>query len=181
TTMIGYFFIVSKVASYMTDRYISLIYPLLILTVCIGILFFVQYLAKERKQILSLFCILLLFAESLTYRDYTWKYSGIYYQNTITEKIKNAVQYDCICILNGDAEKWPHYLELIQYPSLTITNMEEINKLDMSQYQNKKIVVYVSSSLEFDSKKLLTIFDQYTAAEKLYEGYAYLDCYCLYY
>ncbi|MBD5492937.1 MAG: hypothetical protein HDR12_00765 [Lachnospiraceae bacterium] len=181
TTMIGYFFIVSKVASYITDRYISLLYPLLILTFCIGILFFVKYLAKESKLIISLFCIILLFAESLVYRDYTWKYSGIYYQNTITEKIKNAVQYDCICILNSGWEMWPHYLEFIQYPSLTITNMEEINKLDMSQYPNKKIVVYVSSSLEFDNKKLLTIFDQYTAAEKLYEGYAYFDCYCLYY
>lgn len=65
--------------------------------------------------------------------------------------------------------------------SLTVTNTEEVNKLDLSQYQDQKIVVYVSSSLGFDAEKLLAIFDQYTTAEKLFEGYAYYDCYCLYF
>ena len=59
--------------------------------------------------------------------------------------------------------------------------MEEIDNLDMSQYQNQKIIVYVSSSLEFDNEKLLTIFDTYKISEELYKGYAYYDCYCLYY
>lgn len=181
TTIIGYFIIVSKVSSYITDRYISLIYPLLIITACIGVFQLVQYLAKEKKLILYLFSLILLLAEVSTYRDYEWKYSGTYYQNTIMPKVKDLAQYDCICILNSGWEIWPHYREFIQYPSLTVTNMEEVNKLDLSQYQDQKIVVYVSSSLEFDAEKLLAIFDQYTTAEKLFEGYAYYDCYCLYF
>lgn len=180
TTILGYFVIVSKVSSYITDRYISLIYPLFIITFCIGIFQLVQYLTKRKKLILYPICFILLFAEISTYRNYVWKYSGTYYQNTIMPKIKKHAQYDCICILNNGWEIWPHYQEFIQYPSLTVTNIGEINKLDLSQYQTARTIVYVPSSLELDGEELLAIFHHYTTAEKLYVKYAYYDCYCLY-
>lgn len=180
STIIGYFITVSKVATFITDRYISLIYPLLIIAVLIGVFYLVSYLAKEQKIFTYLLGAMLLFAEIAFYQDYTWKYSGIFYRNEIEPKIYNVSQYDCICILNEGWNMWPHYQEFIQYPSLTMTNMEEIDKMDMSQFQNEKVVVYVPSSLYFDNEKMLEIFNQYTISEEIYKGYGYYDCYCLY-
>lgn len=178
----GYFFIVSKVASYITDRYMTPIYPLILIMTQIGIWLLLNYFLKSKKQVAPYaFSILFLALEVWGYKDYTWDYSGTYYRTEIKPVVEQISSYDCICMSTNKWRIWPSYPELIQYKTMTFTDFDHEFEVDTTQYTGEKLVIYVTGDDEEEEiQEIFKKFEQYKNYDVVHEDYSYCNAYILY-
>lgn len=179
--VLGYFFIISKVASYITDRYISLIYPHILIGISIGIWLLLNCLLKNQKKIVPyVFSALLLSIEIWGYKDYVWDYSGGYYKAEIKPVVEQISSYDCICMSSSDWRIWAFYPEFIQYKTVTFTDFDQEFDLDITKYEGEKLVIYIPNNVEVSIQDILKKFNQYQQYDVVHEDYSYCDAYILY-
>lgn len=178
---VGYFFIVAKVASYITDRYMTLIYSIILIWVHTGVWLLVNRILKNAKRkVLIIFSVVFLSVTLWGYSDYIWDYNGGYYKAEIKPAVEQLSAYDCICIGTDKWRIWPSYPEFIQYKTITFTNIESAFELNVTDYNGEKLVVYITIDRKGEAEKILKQFNQYKNCDVIHEDYSYCDAYLLY-
>ena len=175
-----YFGIVSKVASYLDKRYMSLIYPEVFLCVWLGCVSLAIYGIRKRQRIAVLIagCIFLA-AEFWGTSRYDWLYSAEIYAD-IEPGVKQASDNECICYFNDSWEIWPSYQELIQYATVTFVQAGQEAEINAEDYNGEQLVIYMSTSISREQRQeIMQEFGQYEDFSVIHEGYSYCDAYLL--
>ena len=169
---IGYFFLVSKTAAYLTDRYMYPIYGLLVVLGISGI-------CQETRFLLhspwyggaAAICLLLLLLRGYQYAD--WPY--LYRNDVSRSALENADEYkECSCIYVFE-EKWKctqSFLEIVKYKDSTFVKPEQLENfrsLDSAVVvyfpRNDKTEIYLRKWMEcnpqFTVHKVISEFSSY--------------------
>ncbi len=133
-----YILLISKTAPYNTDRYVSPIYPILIIGI-MGVLYkcIICYVHKL-KSALALFSVLIAVITAIGISNCKWEY--LY--TSRKEQLENAEIYgkdaSAICIYNAVWQMYPYCLEISKCKTVTFYDTgdydEFINKFDIDNY-----------------------------------------------
>lgn len=169
----GYFFLVSKTAAYLTDRYMYPIYGLIIVLGISGICQSIRLLLKRQIWYggVAAICLLLLLLRGYQYAD--WPYL---YQNDVSgTALENAENYkECSCIYVFE-EKWKctqSFLEIVTYKDSTFVRPEQLENI---RNLDSAVVVYFprNDKTETYLRKWLEFNPQFTTHEVISEFSAY--------
>lgn len=185
-SVLCYFIVVSKVASYLEQRYISLIYPESFLFVWLGCAWLIKYgmiqCGMKRGQKMAVLLVgggIFLIAETVGSKYYDWSYSAEVYAD-IEPKVEKVSANECICYFNNLWEIWTSYQELIKYPSVTLIHDGREKDIDTKAYGGDELVIYMAISIEKERREdILRKYDCYSKRSAIHEGYSYCDAYVL--
>lgn len=166
-----YFFLVSKMAAFQSDRYIYPIYAIAFAAVLCLLSDVVKYVFGKKILIIMIPVVI-----SMTiigsWQNITW--SNLYQDSSkFLEKVSNYSDYDCLCIHGNDSNDFMlpvMYNEVINYNSITFIENDSLEFLKNFEIaNNKKLIVTVIglSDPEHYVKEVLLHYPQYT-------GYQYL-------
>ena len=153
-----FFMIVSKIAAYQTERYMSPIFA--VTFVWIFCLIF-NYLNKIRLKITLLkkyffliACLLLLITVIGSWQKRGWSYL---YRNSIQllETSKEYTDLDCICIYNQPFETQASFLELTNYNSITFISEDNLDLLYTIANNSSKLILIIINDKEQDTEAFL--------------------------
>lgn len=157
----GAYLLISKMAVYHYDRYISPIYPVLILLI-IGMIDCITKSLLRKKHLrlsasimLTLACIL----PSYVSCDWTYLQEGT---GAAVKAAKTLSDMDCV-IVNHEVNFWNQtlYFEAQNYQSVTFLSDTQLNEYSASQvYQTKPIVVYIMDILDNQDEILRKMMQQ---------------------
>lgn len=167
----GFYFLISKIAVYRYDRYISPVYPVLILLIAGIIDYSMQSLFKTRKLRLAAACLLTLTCLLPSYFQCDW----IYLQRPTGNAVSAAKEhYNLNCIvINSGINFWNHtlYFEAKNYQSVTfLSDVENLKYTDTQVFYAKPVVVYIMNVIENQDAILQEMIQQNPS----YSQYIYL-------
>ena len=165
-----FFFIVAKVAPYIQDRYICLIYPEVIAGVFTGIWQLIRTFAKNKTVSFStLLCGSIFFImEASAYPKYEWDYTLKAFITDIQPQIDEVKSYDCIVDVDAGWKIWVYYQQLAQYSTITYMKTNQEIEIDSRNYTGDAIVLYLASDDDTAVlNKFLECFEQYDSYEKI--------------
>lgn len=146
---VGYYLLVSKIGVYHYDRYISPIYPALVLLISGMIHFIANNVFKNKKTRLCMTAFVCIACISLSYFGCDW----VYLQEQTGKAIEATKIYsgsDCIVINNG-VNFWNHtlYYEVQDYNSLTFLSSDNLGIYKNSEaFHQNPVVVYIMNIVE---------------------------------
>lgn len=177
-TGIGYFIVVSIIASYIADRYMSLAYPVLVLSLLYGNYFVIAWIREKfgTMRIQYLFFVSLFIVTVVAYIKYDWnEYGNLRYKESIKPKVMEVAENDCIFLSDGNV--WgivPSYLELTEYNSLTFVDFRDETKwdIDINSYSSEKLVVYLQDNAPKELlNEVLEKFERFEGYEAIHTDY----------
>lgn len=142
-----FFLIVSKIAAYQIERYMSPIYAITFSCVFCFIFNFSNQLFSNQiiksKQFYIIMCIILAFTTLNSWRHHGWTYWA---RDSISliEKAADYKDVSCICIYNAAFETQTSFMEISQYNDVTFVsknNMQILSTLDNSSCQELVVIV----------------------------------------
>ena len=167
-TLVGYFFVITKISAMSISRYLSPLFPLIYLSLLGGI--YLIFNQKINKKIG--FLVLTIVALALL----NWKNTGTWI-STQTKIARKYAGYDCLVMVNG--EDWlrryhviNNYCQLIEYDELYFVSMPyEDDFKDEQLFGEEKMIVYIDNQddIENDQELLLSALPQMTGFEHLYD------------
>lgn len=175
---IMYFFIVSKMAAYITDRYMFPIYAGAMGVVFCLVATCLQKLFKDKVLLISLALFMAVIIAN-EWENMDWPYLGKESANLI-EMSKKRKKVDCLYIYD---EKWktqPSFLEVRNYNSVTFvnsSNLEILSSLDI--INNKELMVLVTFDSDEIMAKIEEVCPQFNGCSEIGE-YFYTTTYYLY-
>jgi len=173
-----YFLLVSKIAVYKAERYIQLIYPIIILIFVSLIFFIIKRYLSDKKSIFIICAILIV----MTVSGYARTCSFEYLISDSKKAIELSKQYhdkDVIYIYNASWKIQTNFLELEQYKSVTFILFNNLEMLYKNSNNYDDFVLYIDPSIENEEEILNSIVDKYPKIKKytkLY-NYAYSNVY----
>ena len=166
-----YFLLVSKIAVYHYDRYISPAYPVLILLISGTIDFTARAFFTSRNLRLTVVLLLTSGCILLSY----WGCDWIYLEKQTELAVETAQKYaglDCI-VINDGVNFWNHtlYYEVINYETLTFLSSADLKVYaDTDAYHKRPVIVYIMNILEDQDALLRDLLAQNPS----YSGFTHL-------
>ena len=166
-----YFLLVSKIAVYHYDRYISPIYPVLILLISGLIDLTVRTFFRDKKLRFTVSVLLTMGCIFLSY----WGCDWTYFEKQTALSVETAKEYaglDCI-IVNDGVNFWNHtlYYEALNYNTLTFLSSADLDVYTgTTVYQDKPVIVYIMNILENQEELLQNLLKQNPS----YSGYTHI-------
>lgn len=162
-----YFLFVSKIAAYVNERYVSIVYPMIVIGLITLIFVLLNKLMNSKyfKLLASMFAILLL-GSGFYYAEWTYLYRDT--QELITQS-ENYKDCTCIC-LHGDIEYdiLHNSIELKNYKTFISFDIENIGNLDKYTKNNELIVKVLKVDNHNNySAELLKLMPNYNYCEVL--------------
>lgn len=182
-----FFGIVSKMAAYEIERYMSPIYAVVyVWGICLiwkafSIVFERRIL--NQKQFWTVMCAIL-----FVIMAGSWKNHGTVYfhreSSDLLEKAANYSELDCICIYAQAYEVQPCFLEASNYKSITFVNKDAMDTIfQQDAFTGKEIIVMVAEEFGEDKegyvRQIVEKYPSLTSYEEL-GSYAYSTSYHLY-
>lgn len=172
-----YFLLISKIAVYLTDRYMVPIYAVLSTVVFCGIYECIHML--KRRQYVYLFSILIVIMIVNSWKNINWQYL---YQESET-LMKNASDYsdvDCVYIYDATWKLNSSYYEVSKYHSVTFVKNDKLDLLNnLGEEQKYHLIVMTTGDDEEILKYIINIFPELDTYDYL-GGYAYSNTYYVY-
>lgn len=182
-----FFGIVSKMAAYEIERYMSPIYAVVyVWGICLIFKVFSIVFEKRilnQKQFWMAMCVIL-FVITVG----SWKNHGtVYFHREFLDLQEKAADYselDCICIYDRTYEVQPCFLEASNYKSITFVNKDEINTIfQLEAFTGNEIIVIVAEELTDNKEGYVKQMIEGCPSLEGYEelgSYAYSTSYHLY-
>lgn len=173
-----YFFIVSKMAAYITDRYMFPIYAGAMGGFFCFTIIFLQQIFKNKMflAVISVFMAIIIINE---WKDVSWPYLGKGSVNLV-EMSKDREKVDCLYIYDSDWKMQPSFLEVRNYNSVTFvqnSNLEMLPSLDV--IDNKELMVLVTADSETILEEIMKKCPQFSGYSEI-GTYAFTTTYYLY-
>lgn len=163
-----YFFMVAKVAPYLQDRYLCLIYPEAVIWAFVGIWQLTMFFVKNKAANLSAFLCgsIFLIMEVSAYPKYEWGYTPQTFITDTQPQIDKVKSYDCIVDVDEEWKIRVYYKHLEQYSTITYMKPNQEIEIDPKDYVGDALVLYLASS-DDDAvlDRLLECFEQYSSYE----------------
>lgn len=124
-----YFILVSKIAAYINERYISIIYPIIIVWIY-SLLFDTinEIVSSKYSKYVSSALLVILLVLGFYHAEWTYLYRDTKPLNEASIKYQNL---DCICIYDGNqTDVLNNCVELMNYNSLTLIKEEDISNIN---------------------------------------------------
>lgn len=169
-SVICYFLIVAKVSPYLQDRYLCIVYPMVVILIFTGIVQFAEAVLKNRKTGLGICLCGMIFTviELSAYPQYKWDYTLKSFVTEIQPQLDQVKKYDCLAVSDASWKIWTYYQQLSQYATITYLKPNQELELDPEDYKGESLIVYLSSEDdEVFLDKLLDRFSQYTSYESI--------------
>ena len=166
-----YFLLVSKIAVYHYDRYISPAYPVLILLISGAIDFTARTFFANRNLRLTAVLFLTSCCILLSY----WGCDWVYLEKQAEPAVETAQEYaglDCI-VINDGVNFWNHtlYYEAVNYKSVTFLSSADLKVYtDTDAYHEKPVIVYIMNIVENQTPLLQDLLAQNAS----YSGFTHL-------
>lgn len=182
-----FFGIVSKMAAYEIERYMSPIYGVVyVWVICLIFEAFSMVFARKllnQKQFWLAMCVIL-FVITVG----SWKNHGTVYfhreSSDLLEKAANYSELDCICIYDRAYEVQPCFLEASNYKSITFVKKDEIDTIfQLEAFTGKEIIVVAVEEFAEDKERYARQIVEGCPSLKGYEelgSFAYSTSYHLY-
>ena len=179
-----YFLIVAKVAPHLQDRYLCLIYPMVIIWAFVGGLKFIKQFGRNKSAVFNvILCgVIFLIIELSAYSNYKWDYTKKDFAIEVQPQIDKIKHYDCMAILDAEWKIWTLYPHLSQYSTITYMKTNQDFILDSKDYTQDGIVVYLLSEEDEEFlNRLLECFEQYDSYDLVFdsENIAFCNVYLL--
>jgi len=179
-----YFLIVAKVAPHLQDRYLCLIYPMVIIWVFVGVLKFIRQFTRNKLAVFNIILcgVIFLIIELSAYPHYKWDYTKKDFAIEVQPQIDKIKHYDCMAILDAEWKIWTLYPHLSQYSTITYMKTNQDFILDSKDYTQDGIVVYLLSEEDEEFlNRLLECFEQYDSYDLVFdsENIAFCNVYLL--
>ncbi len=179
-----YFLVVAKVSPYLQDRYLCLIYPMVIIWVFVGVLKFIRQFTRNRLAVFNIILcgVIFLIIELSAYPHYKWDYTKKDFAIEVQSQIDKIKHYDCMAILDAEWKIWTLYPHLSQYSTITYMKTNQDFILDSKDYTQDGIVVYLLSEEDEEFlNRLLECFEQYDSYDLVFdsENIAFCNVYLL--
>lgn len=177
---ICYFLLVSKMAAYIAERYLTPIYAVLMVWVLCGIFIIGKRLSKQ-KYWLVVFCLFLALMVGNGWKNCNWEYL---YKDTkaLLSDAENYAESNCLYIYDSRWRVMSSYCEVSQYNSLTFYMAGNIADIANMEYkQDKELVVCISNTC--DSVAVLEYIIEQCPSLNTYQkigSYGYATSYYLY-
>lgn len=182
----AYFLFVAKTAAYLEPRYISLIYPYIIMIFVAILSFLMQKSLKSRHTKLIIALLLILLSLGSTFVG-TWSYS---YKGTGEESLKIAEQYsdcDCLYLCYYTGGLWKadcNYQELLNFKTTTFMENQDLYRLPNTEIGQKDrfiLCIGANPGQSYDAalRSVLGMCENVDSYTKLYE-WNYTQVYLLY-
>jgi hypothetical protein len=123
-----YVLLISKTATFIVDRYVSPVYPILMIGI-MGVLYkyIICYVQKE-KNVVAMFSILMAIITATGLSNCTWDYLN----SSSKERLNNAEQYGentaAICLYDASWKVNTYYLEISQCETVTFYNTTDYDE-----------------------------------------------------
>lgn len=171
-----YFILISKIAAYMTDRYMFPIYAVLWAVVLSGISEFFRLL--QIQHAVHIFAILAVIMSVNSWKNVNWTY--LYKESEILlETASNYSDVDCLYIYEKPWEMNPSYFEVSQYHSVTFIKRNELDLLSSHEVSKKYHLIVATTG---DDEEVLEQIMDLSPALNDYDslgGYGYTNTYYL--
>lgn len=176
-----YFVLISRIASYVTDRYLFPIYAVSLVWVLVLLALLIWSLFSKKNAVLLL-CAAFAFVIATGWQQY----SGSYLLKDSGTLLKNAAAHtgvDCLCIYDPQWQ-WkaePSFKEVSYYGSITFVPMDHLDELpDLSIASDQEMVVLL---IEIDNPdeylhQIMELYPQLTASQSI-GSYGFGDSYYL--
>lgn len=175
--VILYFLLVSRIAVFVTDRYMYPIYAVLFALVLCGSSVWIQRIAKQQAIYV---CVLLMVVMNVnSWKNANWEYL---YQNSqpLLEAASTYSDVDCLYVYEKPWEINSSYYEVSKYHSVTFLTQEELDSLSSLDISgNYHLIVTVTSEDEEVLERILNICPSLNTYDYI-GGYAYTNTYYLY-
>lgn len=172
-----FFLLVSKIAVYKAERYIQLIYPIIILIFVSLIFLILKRYLNDKKSTFIMCAILIVMVVSGYARTCSFEYLVPGSQEAI-ELSRQYHDKDSIYIYNANWKVQTSFMELEQYKSVTFILFNNLELLNNNLHYDD-FVLYIDPSIENEEEILNSIVDKFPEVEKytkLY-NYAYSNAY----
>lgn len=149
-----YFFIVSKMAAFVTDRYMFPIYAGAMGSVFCLVIGCLQMFFKDKILLIvtALFMAVVVINE---WKDINWPYFGREAAGLI-EMSKERKNVDCLYIYDEDWKTQPSFLEVRNYNSVTFVNSSNLEMLSSLEIiNNKELMLLVAFDSEEELKEIM--------------------------
>lgn len=173
-----YFIIVTKTSAYIDQRYISLIFPCIIIGIVSYTLLFGETFFGKNPMVISVLILLAVMIGSYVFCDWSYSFKNGKEALDITAEYSNE---DCIFICNDD-ELWQadrNYQELIQYQSVTFAQIKDVPQLaDTDVGKEDSFVVFIGlyDKAMLSPETIIKYCGGVNTYEKLY-SWKYADVY----
>lgn len=170
--VITYFLLVVKISPYLTDRYVFCIYPFIWIAFILTLYWELNQITTSKKMHREYIAILLISSFFIIY-GYKLGIPYMYKDEAKNIEISKDRGADTIlCIY--DNQQWKlmsSYIELDNYENMVFMAKNQINNLEMSQYNKlDNIQIYISATLNQDEiiQQILQLYTKYSTAQYLY-------------
>ena len=160
-----YFVLVSKIAAYINERYISIIYPMIIIWVYCLLFDSINEMVpnKYSKLVSSLMLIVIVFF-GFYHSEWTYLYRDTKELNEESIKYKDV---DCVCIYDGNqTEILNNCVELMNYNSLTVLKEEDINNIK-NYIKTDDVIIKILNTNDGCLEKIIEQLPNYSNCELL--------------
>lgn len=171
-----YFILISKIAVYLSDRYMFPVYAVLFVAICCGTAYWIKHVAEK----LYIYAIVIMVAVMSvnSWRDIDWTYLFL----PSAQLLEQALAYgdvDCVYVYNKPWETNPAYYEASEYHSITFFTADDLEMLEEADIASRyQLIVMVTDDDENVLGKIQEICPALTMCEHL-GGYGYTNTYYL--
>ena len=173
-----YFFIVSKMAAFVTDRYMMPIYAGALGGIFCLVITCLQKLFKD-KILLIVTALLMTVVVINEWEDVNWSYLCKDSANLI-EMSENKQNVDCLYVYDENWKTQPSFSEVRNYNSVTFVNNSDLEMLSSLEIiNNKEMMLLVTADSEKILKEIMKTCPQFSAYSEM-GTYAFTTTYYLY-
>lgn len=173
-----YFILISRIAVFLSDRYMHPIYAVLYVTVLGALGRWIKRNVAERLCVWAMSAILAVMTVN-SWKNAEWEYL---YKST-GALLNTASAYegvDCICVYEKIWEILPAYYEACNYHSITFFTADDLDMLaSMDLSERYQMILMTSGDDENLTKRVLDMCPDLNSSEYL-GGYSYMNTYFLY-
>ena len=154
-----YFLLISKIAAYVSDRYIFPIYAVCLVWVSALVAMLVRLACSQKVSILSL-CIIFSVAISAGWQNYSGEYL---YRNTsnLLETAATHADVDCLCIYSSKGRVQPSFEEISRYKSVTFVPMDQVDRLLQLDMVSDQEMVVLLVGIDNEQDYICQIMEMY--------------------
>lgn len=178
-SMSMYFLIVSKIAAFVTDRYMFPIYAGAMGGIFCFVCVCLQKLIKNQKVLIIVTALFISVIVINEWKDINWPYLNRYSADLI-ESSKKKENVDCLYVYNTDWKTQPSFLEVRNYNSITFVQDSNLEMLPSLEFINdKELVVLVPTDSENILETIMGTYSQFTHYSEI-GTYGFATTYYLY-
>lgn len=177
-----YFVLISKIAAYVSDRYLQPIYPMVFILGAYALSVIGRNILSEKRVAVVMFSgAVVLTATGLWFCQWPYLYRD---SEALLQRSKNLSDYLCVYIYGDTWQGWkvqPSFYEVRNYRSVVFVSQENLELLDtMNLKEEDGIVVSIINTCDQDAvfEKLESFYGEGMKAERI-GNYSYTTSYVI--